>query len=177
MITTTLNRIRECAPCQKGWEKLLKSLSKTKADDEVLPFSVILESNGLEDALWCCRVEPQYASEWRLFAVWCARRVQHLVLDYDPDIPGTLEVAERYAHGKASDQELFHARKNAFSFLWLVAWRDAGKAALGTSEAALNTIKQSCEVLNPSEECKKELQAQTKEFLRVVTETEAREPS
>ena len=81
MITTTLNRIREHKPCREGWEKLLKHLGKTNPDNESLPFSVIVESNGIEDALWCCRAEPQHWKEWRLFAVWCGRQVEHLVND------------------------------------------------------------------------------------------------
>ena len=37
MITTTLNRIREHKPCAEGWQKLLRHLGKTEADDEPLP--------------------------------------------------------------------------------------------------------------------------------------------
>ena len=81
MITTTLNRIREHGPCINGWAKLLRHLDKTGADDEPLPFAGIVESNGLDDALWCCRAAPQHSHEWRLFAVWCARQVQHLMTD------------------------------------------------------------------------------------------------
>ena len=57
MITTTLNRIREHSPCPAGWEKLLKHLGKTGPDDEVLPFSEIVQAIGIDDALWCCRAE------------------------------------------------------------------------------------------------------------------------
>jgi hypothetical protein len=42
---TTLNRVRAKGPCEDGWKKLLKHLGKTKADDELLPFAVIVESN------------------------------------------------------------------------------------------------------------------------------------
>ncbi len=129
MITTTLNRIRAAQPCADGWEKLLTHLGKTKADDERLPFSVIIESNGLEDALWCCRAEPQYAREWRLYAVWCARQVQHLMTDHRS--LAALDVAERHANDLATDAERAAA--------WAAAW-----------------------------------DAQTKEFLRLVTETEDR---
>ena len=77
MLTTTLNAILAVGPCGQrpkedgtltGWLKLLAHLGKTKADDDPLPFSRIVESNGLEDALWCCRAAPQYDREWRLFA-------------------------------------------------------------------------------------------------------------
>jgi len=122
MITTTLNRIREHSPCQNGWEKLLKGLGKTKPDDEPLPFAKILEINGLYDALWCCRVEPQYAKEWRLFAIWCARQVQHLMTDQRS--LDALDVAERYANGEAIGDELAAARAAAEA-----ATLDAARAA------------------------------------------------
>lgn len=118
MIATTLNRIRAHSPCEEGWRKLLGGLGKTKADDEPLPYARILEINGLDDVLWCCRAEPQYAREWRLFAVWCARPVQHLMTD--PRSIAALDVAERYAHGQATDAELAAA--------WDAAW-DADAAA------------------------------------------------
>ena len=103
MLPTTLNRIRAHSPCTSGWNKLLKHLGKTMPDDEPLPFSVILESNGLDDALWCCRSAPEYNREWRLFAVWCARQVQHLVIDQRSI--NALDVAERFANGLATQTE------------------------------------------------------------------------
>ena len=118
MITTTLNRIRSHGPCREGWEKLLKGLGKTAADDELLPYSRIVEINGIDDALWCCRAEPQHALEWRLFAVWCARRVQHLMTD--PRSIAAIDVAERHANGEATDAELDAA--------WDAAW-DAARDA------------------------------------------------
>ena len=69
MITTTLNRIRAQRPCMSGWTKLLRGLGKTEADDAPLPYADIVRINGLDDALWCCRAEPQHDKEWRLFAV------------------------------------------------------------------------------------------------------------
>src|SRR3990167_3858671 len=99
MLTTTLNKIRKYKPCKDRWELLLKALKKTKTDDEPLPFITILDILGLEDALWCCRSAPKYDKDWRLYAVWCARQVQHLMTD-NRSI-AALDVAERYAHGLA----------------------------------------------------------------------------
>lgn len=48
---TTLEQIRDHSPCTEGWSKLLAYLDKTKADNEPLPLSVVLESNGLDDTL------------------------------------------------------------------------------------------------------------------------------
>ena len=111
MITTTLNRIRACAPCAEGWAKLLAGLGKTEADDEPLPDAEVVRINGIDDALWACRSEPQHAREWRLFAVWCARRVQHLMTD--PRSIAALDIAERHANGTATDAELDAAQEAA----------------------------------------------------------------
>ena len=131
MISTTLNRIRAHSPCRSGWEKLLAGLGKTKADDEALPFSRIVEINGLEDAVWCCRAEPDYAREWRLFAVWCARQIQHLMTD--PRSIAAIGVAERFANGEATEGDLAAAFAAAFAAAW-----DAANAAAWAARAAAN---------------------------------------
>ncbi|KFB66699.1 MAG: hypothetical protein CAPSK01_003963 [Candidatus Accumulibacter vicinus] len=55
VVTTTLRQIRQHNPCSEGWRTLLSSLGKTGVDDEPLPLVTILQSNGLDDALWCLR--------------------------------------------------------------------------------------------------------------------------
>ena len=131
MLTTTLNRIREHSPCENGWKKLLGFFGKTKADDEILPYSVILESNGLDDALWCIRAEPQYENEWRTFALKCARRVEHL----HPICKTTLDVLERFINGEATREDLAAAEAAARAAAWAAesaardAARDAARAA------------------------------------------------
>ncbi|MHB1641801.1 MAG: hypothetical protein ACYCS8_03955 [Acidithiobacillus sp.] len=152
MITTTLKRIRDHGPCAEGWQKLLKGLGKTQADDEPLQFSEILRINGLDDALWCCRAEPQHAKEWRLYAVWCARQVQHLMTD--PRSLAALDVAERYASGEATAEELDAARDAAWAAARDTAWAAARDTARDTAWDAARD-------------------AQTAEFLRIVNGTPA----
>ena len=125
MIYTTLNRIREHKPCADGWRKLLKHLGKTETDDAPLAYSTILESNGIDDALWCLRAEPQHASIWRMYAVRCARQVQHLLTD-ERSIQA-LAVAERHARGAATDAELDAALDAAWGAARAAAW-DAARA-------------------------------------------------
>ena len=140
MLTTTLNRIREHSPCESGWKKLLGFLGKTKADDEILPYSVIIESNGLDDALWCMRTEPKYEKEWRTFALKCARRVEHL----HPVCTPTLDVLERFINGKATREDLEAAGDAARAAAWAAAgdaawaaaWDAAGDAAWAAALAA-----------------------------------------
>lgn len=123
--STTLNAIRACKPCADGWRKLLAHLGKTQADDEPLALLTIIESNGLDDALWVLRAMPEHDRHWRLYAVWCARQVQHLMTD--PRSIAALDVAERHANGRASDDELDAARGAA----WDAARGDAAGDAAG----------------------------------------------
>lgn len=130
MITTTLNRIRAHRPCGidprakplSGYQKLKTYLGPDHGPDDPVPFTAIIDSNGLDDALWCCRAERQYSREWRLFAVWCARRVQHLMTDQSSI--NAIDVAEQHAYGRVTDQELAAARSAARS-----AARDAARSA------------------------------------------------
>ena len=103
-ITTTLNEIREHFPCKDGWEILLKHLGKTKADDEPLELLTILDSNGMDDCLGCSRATNRHDRLWRLYAVWCVRKVQHLMTD--PRSLAALDVAERFANGNATAADL-----------------------------------------------------------------------
>jgi hypothetical protein len=138
MIYTTLNKIRNHNPCCSGWEKLLKNLGKTQADDEQLSMLTILDSNGLDDALWCLRACDGIDREARLFAVACVRRVRHLMTD--PASVNALEVAERYAHGQATEHELFAARAAAEAAEGaaegFAAWAAARTAAWAAAWAA-----------------------------------------
>jgi hypothetical protein len=169
MITTTLNRIKKHCPCQNGWEKLLAGLGKTEPDDEPLPFSKILEINGLDDALWCCRVEPQYAREWRLFVVACVRRVEYL--NPDPRVKQAIDVAERYANGEATDEELSAARDAAWA-AWYAARAegDAARAAAWVAWAAWgaggDAERDAARAAQAARAAEREWQG--KEFLRVI---------
>ena len=130
---TTLNAIRKHEPCADGWEKLLTYLGKTKADDEPLAITTIIDSNGLDDAIWCLQAVEGYDKEIRLYAVWCARQVQHLLTDQRS--LDALDVAERYANGDATDAELTAARDAAWAAAWDVARTADRIAALAASAA------------------------------------------
>ena len=123
---TTLNKIREHGPCKDSGKKLLAYLGKTKADDEPLAITTILDSNGLDDALWCLRAVEGHDREIRLYAVWCARQVQHLITDKRS--LDALDVAERFANGRATKDELAAARAAAWAGAWAAAW-DAARDA------------------------------------------------
>lgn len=152
MIYTTLDRIREHRPCEDGWKKLLKHLGKTQADDEPLPLAVILKSNGLSDALWCLRTIQGHDREIRLLAVQYARNVQHLMRDQRSIT--VINVAERFANGEATKEELAAAEAAARDAA------DAADAAWAAADAAWSAARDD------------ERQKQTEQFLALVGRTE-----
>ena len=133
---TTLNEIRAKSPCANGWKKLLAHLGKTQADDEPVSIITILDSNGLDDALWCLKAVRGRDREIRLFAVWCARQVQHLMTD--PRSIAALDVAERFANGDATSDELAaaYAAADAAAYSAYDAADAAYDAAYAAADAA-----------------------------------------
>ena len=131
---TTLNAIRDHHPCADGWKKLLANLGKTAADDDPLSLITILDSNGIDDALWCLRAVYDHDKEIRLFAVWCARQVQHLMTDQRS--VAALDVAERFANGDATKEELDAAEAAAWAAAGYAAMTAAGAAARAASGSA-----------------------------------------
>ena len=130
MMHTTLRKIRAQGPCglriedgeRSGYLKLRHHLGKGYGDDTPISITVILDSNGFDDALWCLRAVDGHAREIRLFAVWCARQVAHLMTDERST--NALDVAERHANTAATDDELD------------AAWADASATAMDASSAA-----------------------------------------
>jgi len=140
MVNTTLNAIRKHIPCEEGWEKLLKSLGKTKADDEPLPLVTILDSNGIDDAVWCLRaLGEEHQRDIRLFACDIAEGVLYLFQKQCPDDKRprqAIETARRYAMGKATKEELAGAWDAAD------AAARAVRVAAGDAEAAVEKKRQ-----------------------------------
>ena len=149
---TTLNQIRACSPCKSGWTKLLAHLGKTSADDAPLSIITVIDSNGLDDALWCLQAVKGRDREIRLYAVWCARQVQHLMTD--PRSLAALDVAERFANGEATDTERAVAWAAARAAAWdadapgaaarAVAWAVARDAAVDAQEKRLRELCAEC---------------------------------
>ena len=144
MTTVTLKSLRDNDACIEGYNKVVRALQGKEftakdseresyikfAHKDSISLKQILDSNGLDDALWALRAceqtrEMQRAS--RLFAVWCARQLQHLMTDQRS--LNALDVAERHAHGDATDEELAAARGAA----WGAAWGAARAAARGAA--------------------------------------------
>jgi len=77
--------------------------------------------------------------ELRLFAVWSARQVQHLMTD--PRSVAALDVAERHANGEATDDELAAAWDAARAAVWDAAGDAAGAAWAAARAAARDAAR------------------------------------
>ena len=130
--TTTLNRIREKSPCQDGWTKLLAHIGKTKADDEPLDLITVLDSNGLEDALWVLSYAMPDDRLARHFQAWAAEQVLHLFEENRPNDKRVREQIAMLRNDKATPDERDAARAEA----WDAARAAARAAALDAARNA-----------------------------------------
>lgn len=128
---TTLNQIQACSPCEDGWRTLLSSLKKTHADDVPVSIRHIIESNGVEDAIWALRAVDGHDREIRLYAASCAEQVLPL---YEQAYPNdnrpryAIQAARDYANGLIDYAARAAARDAAGAAAWATA-RDAAWAA------------------------------------------------
>ena len=134
---TTIEKISSFEPGDQDLGFLLKCINKTNTNKGPLSLIDILDSAGLENALWCMRACDLISKDARLFAVWCARQVQHLMTD-DRSIMA-LDIAERFANGNATYDELFiahdsakHAAKNALN---VAIWAKTNSGTIASSWA------------------------------------------
>lgn len=114
-ITTTLNDVKYKSRLPKKYFKeLLNSLGKTKPDNDTIAISYIAKTIGLEEAIRCCYHLNDHSRKWRLFSVSCVRRIEPLLgYKLSSDV---IDVAERYANGNATNEELNKA--------WETIWRE-----------------------------------------------------
>lgn len=106
---TTLNKIKSAKACEDRYEVLLKALGKTKADDEPLSIRYILESNGIEDAIWALKTIENHDKEIRLFACDCAEMalpIYEITYPNDNRPRRSIEVARLYANNEATKKQL-----------------------------------------------------------------------
>lgn len=181
MIYTTLNRIKSCNPSALWWNAILSGIGKEEADDDLLSFKDIADKVGRSQAMWCCRAEPSYESTWRLFAVWCVRRVKHLVTN-ESGIRA-LDIAEKNALGEQNDVELENAMWEAWKgFGEMTKYKHASLACVwasqkpprwrGPDSACIHSAMAVWADTDSEDEYSKEIDIQYKEFIRIVTETD-----
>ncbi len=146
----TLNQIRSYNPCESSWEILLNSLDKTQADDSTVTLMYILNTLGIEDAIWClcCFDYLDYC----LFLADIAENVLPIFEEkYKSQAPKkAIEAIRLYKEGLISKDDLAAAADDAALATAIVAAPDdaaidavavvaAAYAAANTAYAAANT--------------------------------------
>ena len=134
--TLTINDIRSFRPCYDPVTGLDSSGNTIHAGGFLLEDwqgTVIdilkVTACPCEDRLWVvCREELIDSRTLRLFAVWCARQALMLENAPDPRSITACDVAELYANGLATNDELDAARAAARDAAW-AATRAAAWAA------------------------------------------------
>ena len=144
--SVTLPALRKAGACVDGYNRLVRTLQGLEftCDDakrrnwlkfvheDPVSIRTILDSSGIDDALWALRCidNADNDKDVRLFAIWCARQVDHLMTDARSKT--ALDVAERHAHGLATDDALDAA--------WAAAWAAADAAADAARDAQKNRL-------------------------------------
>ncbi len=135
---TTLNIIKSHGPCKDGWETLLKSLGKTKPDDEPIDLITILKSNGIKDAIWCLR-----CFEYRDYCLFLADLVESVLPIYEcykfdnPAPRKAIKAIRDWHDGKISDADLKSAaRAAAVAYAYADAAARAGDTAAYSAAGA-----------------------------------------
>lgn len=140
MKALTLDDIRDLSPCYDPSRYLTEDWSGTVAD------ILRIDDCPPQDRIWVV-VRLIDAKTARLFAVWCAREALALVPNPDPRSIAACEVAERYAHGQATDEErraAWAAARAAESAAWAAAWaaESAAWADRAAAESGARTVRQ-----------------------------------
>jgi len=125
----TYSDIESWRPCYSPDRYLPKDWAGTAL--EILDKKEIL----FQDRLWVImRTELVSEKLMRLFAVWCARQVQHLMKD-ERSI-NAIDVAEKFANGLATKEELATARATARGAARATARGAAWGAAVAAADDA-----------------------------------------
>jgi len=119
MKTLTISDIRDLKPCYDPATKVAEDWQGTVID------ILRLENVPKQDRIW---VVTHFLGDKtnRLFAVWCAREALSRIKNPDPCSITACDVAERFAHGDATVDEL----------------RTAARAARAAADAALAHTRQ-----------------------------------
>ncbi len=126
----TIEDIRSWGPCYdpatvapEGWQGTALDVLRSSIPDE--------------DKLWVVlREECIDARALRLFAVWCARQALALVENPDPRSVAAFDVAERFANGQATADELAAASDAASDVARAAARAAESDAAWDAARAA-----------------------------------------
>ena len=125
---TISNRIiRKFKPCYDPSEVVADESEELTVIEWVNKYRDLVHDKA--DIIWLlCNKHFMTDKDMRLFAVWCAQEALKLVDNPDARSINVCDVAERYANGEATEEEL--------SAAWADAWAAAQDAAWAAARAA-----------------------------------------
>ena len=130
MIKLTTDIIKSYAPCYCPTKYIPKDWSGSLVD--ILKMEEVSKLNRL----WVARHAMDDKGN-RLFAVWCAREALKLIPNPDPRSVEACNVAERFANGEATKEELKVAKGAAYAYVAnAAAYANAANAAYAAYAAA-----------------------------------------
>lgn len=102
---TTLRKLRKAGACENGYKQLRGALGKRWKYDTPIPLTRILESNGIDDAMWALRTVPDIDRELRHFTCDCAERaLPAFAKSHDEKkaerLRNTIDAYRRFANGE-----------------------------------------------------------------------------
>ncbi len=119
--------IRRLNPCYDPSEVVKDENEELSVKEWVAKYRDLVKDKS--DIIWLlCNKLYMSEKDIRLFTVWNAREALKLVDNPDPRSIEACNVAERYANGKATREELLAAREDAWDATY-AAWNTASAAA------------------------------------------------
>ena len=134
-LTTTFRKLRSTGACSQRYRFLRGALKGVK-DDDPINLLTILETNGLDDALWALKATVENCDQVaRLMAADFAETALPIWRKYYPEDKRpelAIQAARDFALGRITTQE----RAAAWAAAGAAAWADAEAAAGATAWAA-----------------------------------------
>ena len=161
-LTTTFNLLKLAGACGQevgcgeGYDKLSQFLGGTSiyGKDTEINILTILESNGLDDAVWALEATKEESDKTRcLIACDFAESVLHIFESKRPndDRPRkAIEAARKFANGEISESELIIPRRNSNVAAFAYGDAAAFSAAYAASNASYSAASYAAEALKNS---------------------------
>ena len=136
MKTISNKLIRKFRPCYDPSEVVKDENEELPVIEWVQKYRNLVREK--QDIVWLlCREDFMSDKDMRLFAVWCAREALKLIPEPDKRSINACDVAEKFANGEATEEELNSACAAAEAAAW-AAETAANRAAVWTAVWAAN---------------------------------------
>lgn len=152
MLHTTFAKLHKAGACPPRYKMLAKALGGISkyGRNTPIPLALILETNGLDDALWSIRATVEDSSRFtRLLACEFAEHILHLSGENHPQDKRpsqAIETTRRYANGQATEEELAVAWAAARAAAWAAErqWQSETFLKFLTAGSACDSSHKGC---------------------------------